>query len=122
MRNLFAAVAVVATLALGACANVNPVKSITELACTTGPSVQDVLIEQNKKYPTYNVHIENVVEGDIVATLIAKGDKADKIVVLGAVIDGQPSSGVVLLAVDGGCVVARKVGVPREVAVAQGLL
>ena len=57
-----------------------------------------------------------------VATLLAGTPyKADKIVVLGAVINGEPSGGVVLLAVDGGCVVASK-PVDRKEAQSYGLL
>ncbi len=121
MRNILAALAV--ALALGACAtNVSPVESIVAQECSDGNSVKDVLAEQNAKYPDYNVHIENVVEGEVVATLIAgSGLKADKIVVLGAVVDGEPSGGLVLLAVDGACVQGRK-NVQRDQAEAMGML
>lgn len=122
MRKLFAAIAVASFMALGACANVSPIQAVTEEACTTGPSVGDVLAEQQAKHPDYNIHIENIAEGDVVATLLSgSGVKANRVVVLGAVLDGKPSGGVLLLAVDGGCVVGQK-GVNREAAVSMGLL
>ncbi len=121
MRNILAAVAV--ALALGACTpSLSPIESVASQECSDGNSVKDVLAEQNTKYPDYNVHIENVVEGEVVASLIAgSGLKADKIVVLGAVVDGEPSGGLVLLAVDGACVQGRK-NVQRDQAEAMGML
>lgn len=122
MRKLLAAFAVASLMALGACANVSPIQSMTEAVCKDGRSVGDVLTEQQAKHPTYNIHIENIAKGEVVATLLAgSGLKADSVVVLGAVIDGKPSGGVMLLAVDGACVVGQK-GVNREAAVSMGLL
>lgn len=122
MKKFIAAIAVTSFMALAACANVSPIQSITTEVCKEGTSVGDKLLEQQTKHPDYNIHIENIVTGEVVATLLGgSGVKADKVVVLGAVIDGKPSGGVLLLAVDGACVVGSK-GVDRDVAISQGLL
>jgi hypothetical protein len=122
MRKFMAALAASFLLTLAACATGPTITNVTKLECTTGASVDDLLQAQQAKFPTYNIHIENVVTGEQAKKfLVDKGVTGDTIVVLGAMLEGKPSGSVLVVVSMGGCVQGQKF-FNRDEAITAGLL